>query len=180
MSPRSRSTAEERPLHVHKSHIPIPTSAPATPPPRAFKPIAAPVEGLVDGAELLGVVTEDDGKVGVVEVERLMGGGTTVALLTGTTVVKVVVSGGETEVTVETMVVVEKPGVEVPGGAMETLTLTERDVETVTDAEAETEAGCALSMQAEKENRIQGKRWKEYHSPEETGAELDASRSTHR
>lgn len=154
MSPRSRSTAEERPLHVHKSHIPIPTSAPATPPPRAFKPIAAPVEGLVDGAELLGVVTEDDGKVGVVEVERLMGGGTTVALLTGTTVVKVVVSGGDTEVTVETMVVVEKPGVEVPGGAMETLTLTERDVETVTDAEAEAEAGCALSMQAEKENRI--------------------------
>jgi len=128
----------------HKSHIPTPNSAPAIPTTRALVPCAAAVEGLVDGALVEGVVTDasgiDDGRLEANE-EREIGGGTTVAL-TGTEVVMVVVFGGETEVTTEVIVVTVNDadkGVELPGGAMEALRLTERDTDTDPEAEGETE-----------------------------------------
>jgi len=101
---------------------------------------------------MLGTVTDaegiEDGRAGVDE-ERLIGGGTRVAL-TGTEVVKVVVRGGETEVTVEVIVVIvsDTGGVDLPGGATETLTLTltERDIEVEPEAE---EAGAELDTGAE-------------------------------
>jgi len=111
---RPLATAADHQPASHKSHTPTPNNAPATPATRAFSiiPCAAPAEGLVDGTLLavVGIVgnvtdgggTDDNPEP---EEERLMGGGTMVLLLTGTEVVKVVVRGGETEVTVEVIVV---------------------------------------------------------------------------
>jgi hypothetical protein len=102
-----KCTTSDKLSCVHKSHIPAATSAPAIPAAPTFLPTAAAVEGLVDGALKLGVVGvenvgTDEGRLKVDE--RLIGGGTSV-LLMGTEVVKVVVLGGDTEITVDVMIV---------------------------------------------------------------------------
>jgi len=94
--------------------MPTPITAPATPAILARVSCAAPAEGLVDGAEVLaGTVTVVELK-GAVNVEERTGAeleegrlalSVGELLLIGTAVVKVVVSGGDTEVTVEVTVV---------------------------------------------------------------------------